>query len=176
MSHRHTTDERSRPGAAPTLAAVPAIARLLALALLTLAAALALSGCHSHGADSPPLAQKRSWEVSFNRGDSAAIAALYAPNAELVMSGVAPIRGREAIRAAIDTMLHSGVKVRIDTDRMAAVGDLAYFYGPYSVSSKQRIVERGTYLEVWHRYDGHWLIDLDVNATGAPIGSTPASK
>ncbi len=125
---------------------------------------------------SSPLAQKRSWELSFNRGDSAAVAALYAPNAELVMSGSAPIRGREAIRAAIDTMARSGVKVRIGTDRIAAVGDLAYFYGPYGVSSKQGIVERGTYLEVWHRYGSQWLIDLDVNATGAPIGSPPTPR
>jgi uncharacterized protein (TIGR02246 family) len=164
VNRRRAIDGRRWPGTA------------LTLALLTLAAALALGGCNSPGASSPTLAQKRSWEVSFNRGDSAAVADLYAPNAELVMSGSAPIRGREAIRAAIDTMLRSGVKVRIDTDRLSTGGNLAYFYGPYSVSSKQGIVERGTYLEVWHRYDGQWLIDLDVNATGAPIGPTPTSK
>jgi ketosteroid isomerase-like protein len=137
-----------------------------------LAGTLALPGCDGRADSAPPLAQKHSWEVSFNRGDSAAVAALYAPNAELVMSGTAPIRGRDAIRATIDKMIQSGVKVRIDTDRASAAGDIAYFYGPYSVSSKQAVIERGSYLEVWHRYGSQWLIDLDVNATGAPMSST----
>lgn len=34
-------------------------------------------------------------------------------------------------------MLQSGVKVHVDTERAEQAGDLAYFYGPYSVSSKQ---------------------------------------
>jgi quinohemoprotein ethanol dehydrogenase len=116
-----------------------------------------------------PLTQKRSWEKSFNSGNSAAVAALYAPDAELIMSGAAPVRGHAAIRAAVDKMVQSGVKVRIDTARAERAGDLAYFYGPYSVSAKQRVVERGTYLEIWRRHGEQWLLELDVNATGAPI-------
>ncbi|HVS77801.1 MAG TPA: nuclear transport factor 2 family protein [Steroidobacteraceae bacterium] len=144
------------------------IRRAAAMALI-----LAAAGCGAPTDSGIPLAQKRSWETSFNRGDSAAVAALYAPDAELVMSGAAPVRGREAIRAEVDKMLQSGVKLRIGTDRAEAAGDLAYFYGSYSVSSNQGVVERGTYLEVWHRTRGHWLIELDVNATGAPVSPIP---
>lgn len=57
----------------------------------------------------------------------------------------------------------------IGTDKAEAAGDLAYFYGPYSVSSTQGVVEPGRYVEVWRRIGGHWLIELDVNSTGAPI-------
>lgn len=120
-----------------------------------------------------PLAQKHFWEESFNRGDSAAVAALYAPDAQLVMSGAAPVRGRAAIRAELDRMFQSGVKVRIDTARAEQAGDLAYFYGPYGVSSKQGVVERGMYLEIWRRHGKRWLIELDVNSTGAPIDQAP---
>lgn len=56
---------------------------------------------------------------------------------------------------------------------MGAAGHLAYFYGPYTVLSKQQVVERGTYLEVWRRYGTQWLIELDVNATGAPMIQSP---
>jgi uncharacterized protein (TIGR02246 family) len=118
------------------------------------------------------MAQKNSWERSFNRGDSAAVAALYAPDAELVMSGSAPVHGRESIRAAVDKMLRAGVKLRIETARAEAAGDLAYFYGPYSVSGARGVVERGTYLEVWRRTGTRWRIELDVNATGEPV-TTP---
>jgi len=48
--------------------------------------------------------------------------------------------------------------------RAEQAGDLAYFYGPYSVSSKQGVVEKGMYLEIWRRHDGRWLIELDVNS------------
>ena len=134
---------------------------------LVLTVILALGGCTSDSG--LPVAKKRSWETSFNRGGAAAVAALYAPDAELVVSGEAPIRGREAIRAVVEKMIQSGVKVSIGTDKAEAAGDLAYFYGPYSVSSTQGVVERGTYVEVWHRIGGHWLIELDVNSTGAPV-------
>jgi uncharacterized protein (TIGR02246 family) len=135
---------------------------------LATALALAVAGCGGLQSPGLPLPQKRSWEDSFNRGNAAAIVALYAPDAELVMSGAAPVHGRAAIRAEVDKMVQSGVKVRIDTTRARQVGDLAYFYGPYSVSAKQGVVERGMYLEIWRRHGEQWLIELDVNATGAP--------
>jgi uncharacterized protein (TIGR02246 family) len=137
-----------------------------------LALTLALAGCHGATDTALPMAQKSSWETSFNRGDSAAVAALYAPDAELVMSGSAPVHGRESIRAAVDKLLRAGVKLRIETARAEAAGDLAYFYGPYSVSAARGVVERGTYLEVWRRTGTRWRIELDVNATGEPI-TTP---
>ncbi len=139
---------------------------------LAVAITLAVTACT---VQSPglPLTQKRSWEEHFNAGDSAAVAALYAPDAQLVLSGQAPINGRAAIRAELDKLVQSGVKVSIDTVKAEKAGDLAYFYGPYSVSSKQAVVERGAYLEIWRLHGGHWLIEFDVNATGAPIKPTP---
>lgn len=125
---------------------------------------LGATGCGGLQSTGVPFAQKHSWEESFNKGDAAAVAALYAPDAQLVTSGAAPVRGREAIRAEIDKMLQSGVKVHIGTTRAERAGDLAYFYGPYSVSSKQGVVEKGTYLEIWRRHHGRWLIELDVNS------------
>jgi ketosteroid isomerase-like protein len=141
-------------------------------ALTAAALTLAVAGCGGSQNSALPLAKKRSWEDSFNSGNSAAVAALYAPDAELVLSGAPPIRGPAAIRAELDSLVQSGVKASIDVTRSEAVGDLAYFYGSYSVSSKQSIVERGTYLEVWRRHGKQWLIELDVNATGAPIKPT----
>ncbi|HJS89783.1 MAG TPA: nuclear transport factor 2 family protein [Steroidobacteraceae bacterium] len=135
--------------------------------LLLLSISLALCGCRPATESNPPLARKQSWEILFNRGDSAAVADLYSQNAELVMSGAAPIHGRQAIHTAIAKMAKSGAKVSVEVDRSAAAGDFAYFYGPYTVFLQQKVIERGTYLEVWHRYSGHWLLDLDVNASSA---------
>jgi uncharacterized protein (TIGR02246 family) len=112
---------------------------------------------------------KHSWEVSFNRGDSAAVANLYAPDAQLLMSGGEPIKGTRAIREAIDSMLKSGVKVHIDSTENVGAGDLAYVFGSYSIMSPaQTETEHGTYVEIWRRRDGVWRITLDINAAGAP--------
>ncbi|MDB6089841.1 MAG: hypothetical protein JWN85_2625 [Gammaproteobacteria bacterium] len=135
------------------------------------AAGLVLTAC-SAGIATPavPVELKHSWEVAFNRGDSAAVAALYSQDAQLVMSGSATARGRQAIRAAIDSMVKSGVKVRIGAEQNVGSGEIAYVYGPYSVLEHDggRSVETGSYVEVWRRRAGVWQIDLDVNAVGIP--------
>jgi ketosteroid isomerase-like protein len=141
-------------------------------AALVSAACGVLEACGG-GVSSPgvPPEMKHSWEVAFNRGDSAAVAALYSSNAELVMSGAGAVRGQADIRTAVDRMIRSGVKVRIGSAQNVGSGDLSYVYGGYSVFERDggREIERGTYLEVWRRRVGAWKIDLDVNAAGPPI-------
>jgi uncharacterized protein (TIGR02246 family) len=111
---------------------------------------------------------KHSWEVAFNRGDAAAVAALYAQDAQLVMSGSSPVRGRAGIEEAVRRMIQSGVKVRIASEQNLGSGSLAYVSGPYAVLEGEggREVETGQYVEVWSNHEGTWLIDLDVNAAG----------
>jgi ketosteroid isomerase-like protein len=137
---------------------------------------LALTACgDSVVSPGVPVELKHSWEVSFNQGDSAAVAALYSEEAQLVMSGAAPIRGKAAIRKTVDDMIKSGVKLRIGAAQNVGSGDIAYVYGPYSVFEHEggREVESGTYIEVWRRRAGGWLIDLDVNAVGVPVAAQP---
>jgi uncharacterized protein (TIGR02246 family) len=139
--------------------------------LVASTAGFVLTAC-SAGITTPavPVELKHSWEVAFNRGDSAAVAALYSRDAQLVMSGSATARGRQAIRAAIDNMVKSGVKVRIGAEQNVGSGEIAYVYGPYSVLERDggRSVETGSYVEVWRRRAGVWQIDLDVNVVGLP--------
>jgi hypothetical protein len=71
---------------------------------------LVLTTACSDGVVTPgiPIELKHSWEVSFNRGDGSTVAALYSEEAQLIMSGAAPIRGKAAIRAAVDDMIKRG--------------------------------------------------------------------
>jgi ketosteroid isomerase-like protein len=105
--------------------------------------------------------------------------ALYSDEAELVMSGALPARGKAAIRAAVDDMIKSGVTVRIGSAQNVGSGDLAYVYGPYSVLAPDggREVEAGSFMGVWRRRAGTWKIDVDVNSVGPAIlaaGVSPA--
>lgn len=146
--------------------------------LCALGVTLVLTTACSDGVVTPgvPIELKHSWEVSFNRGDGAAVAALYSEEAQLIMSGAAPIRGKAAIRAAVDDMIKSGVKLRIGSAQNVGSGDIAYVYGPYSVLEHEggREVEAGTYIELWRRRAGTWQIDLDINSIGPAIPTATA--
>ncbi|MBS0393771.1 MAG: nuclear transport factor 2 family protein [Proteobacteria bacterium] len=138
---------------------------------------LALAACAPSAPLSPavPPELKHSWEVAFNQGDADAIAALYAPQAQLVMPGAEPVRGRERIRAAVLDMIRSGVKVKIGTEENVGSGNVAYVYGPYQVVDAQgHVAERGHYVETWRRDSGRWLIDIDINTAG-PAEAVPAA-
>jgi uncharacterized protein (TIGR02246 family) len=114
---------------------------------------------------------KHSWEVSFNQGNAKAVADLYAPDAQLVMSGAPPIRGTAEIQRAVEEMIKTGAKVHIDVETNVGAGDIAYVYGSYTISDGKvgREMERGSYVEVWRRRDGVWAIVLDVNAVGEAL-------
>jgi uncharacterized protein (TIGR02246 family) len=139
--------------------------------LALLAAAFAgVTGCSAPPSVSPGVSPelKHAWQVNFNRGDAAAVAALYAPDAQLLISGSEPVKGIAAIRAAIEAMVKSGVKVRIESSENVGAGDLAYVFGAYSILEREggKEVEHGTYVEIWRRRDGAWNITVDINATG----------
>ena len=91
------------------------------------------------------------------------------------MSGSPPVHGQSAIKAAVEAMIKSGVKVKIGTDQNVGSGDLAYVFGHYSVLEHDggKSVEEGSYVEVWRRRGSAWSIDLDVNSVGPAAVSTP---
>ena len=149
--------------------------RPFAVMALLAASIVTVSSCAPPAAVSPgvPPDLKHSWEVNFNRGDGGAVAALYAPDAQLLMSGSEPVKGAAAIRAAVDAMIKSGVKVHIDASQNVGAGDLAYVFGAYSILEHEggKQLEHGTYVEVWRHKDGVWKITLDINAAG--LAETP---
>ena len=142
------------------------------------AAVLLLAGTQLLTAHAAPLSTspgvspelKHSWEVNFNRGDAKAVAALYSPDGQLLMSGSEPIKGPAAIQAALESWIKTGLKVRIDSSENVGAGDIAYVFGTYAMLNGQDAneVEHGTYVEIWRRQRGVWKITIDINATGAP--------
>jgi ketosteroid isomerase-like protein len=164
----------SNAATCPQLSATKAWHAALGRLLCAIGVIFALTACgDSVVSPGVPVELKHSWEVSFNQGNSAAVAALYSEDAQLAMSGSAPILGKAAIRKTVDDMIKSGVKLRIGAAQNVGSGDIAYVYGPYSVFEHDggREVESGTYIEVWRRRAGAWLIDLDVNAVGAAVAA-----
>jgi len=111
---------------------------------------------------------KHSWEVAFNRGDAAAVAALYTADAQLMMSGSEPIKGPRDIQQTVQGMIDSGLKVQIGATSNVGSGEIAYVSGTYEVrqGAEGPETEHGGFVEVWRRQNDEWRIVLDVNAAG----------
>jgi len=147
--------------------------------LIVVGGASVVAACGGPSSVSPGVSPelKHSWEVNFNRGDVAAVVALYAPDADLVMSGSETAKGTAAIQSVVEAMIKSGAKVHIGASQNVGAGDIAYVYGTYTVLDRGggAETERGSYVEVWRRLDGVWKITLDVNAAGPAVSSAPAA-
>ena len=125
-----------------------------------------------------------SWVKSFNSGNAAAVAALYAEDAVLMPPGEAPARGTAAIKEALAKEIagakKGGVTFVIGTnDEVGVSGDMAWHAGGYFVMDKAgKPVEAGKFLEAWERKNGKWRIVRDIwnsnGAPGAPVAA-PAS-
>jgi hypothetical protein len=100
----------------------------IATRLVLASTASLVVSCGGPGSVSPGVSPEleHSWEANFNRGNASAVVALYAPDAELVMSGSATAKGSTEIRAVVDAMIKSGAKVHIDTSQNVGAGDIAY--------------------------------------------------
>jgi uncharacterized protein (TIGR02246 family) len=128
-----------------------------------LAAALALAT--AAGAKEGPLDGKsKAWEEAFNKGDAAAVAALYAEDGVILPPNQARVQGRADITAFAKGMYDAGFRLKTtDTDAWVD-GALGAKTGTYVVSDKDgKEVEHGKWLEVWHKgADGQWLMVRDM--------------
>jgi ketosteroid isomerase-like protein len=152
--------------------------KLPKLRVVATAALTALLGACAGGSTSPgvPPELKHSWEENFNRGDAAAVVALYAPDSQLIMSGSETARGPVAISDALTAMIKSGYKVHILSSENVGAADVAYVSGNYTVDDPKSgaVVDRGAYVEVWRRLNGAWKITIDINAS-APLPTAPTA-
>jgi ketosteroid isomerase-like protein len=109
----------------------------------------------------------RYWELLFDLGDHREIAGHYAPDAQLVATGLPTVIGRNAIenfwRVAIERSAAAGLRRTVRLDHVEQSGSLGYMrgtvelFGP-GVSTVTR------YVTVWQREpDGEWRLAIDIS-------------
>ena len=109
-------------------------------------------------------------QVQFNIRDTAAIAAIYAPNGSLMPPNMEAVTGREAIETFWVEFLASGNILGIKATQVRASGDLGYRVGTYTIASPHNeLVDRGKYIEVWHHTDGGWQLTYDIFNSDRPL-------
>jgi uncharacterized protein (TIGR02246 family) len=136
------------------------------------AAVLLLFGC-AQPAPAPDLraqidANNVAWAAAANRGDAAAVAAMYTENATMLPPGMEMQKGRAAIEKTVTGLGRSGIRNFVLTSvDVAQVGpDTAREIGRFSLDAaapkKHWVKVQGKYVVVWKQVGGKWLLDVDI--------------
>ncbi len=100
---------------------------------------------------------------AFNRGDAAAVAALYTEDCALLAPNQPTVRGRQAIEASVNGIIEEfGGTLNVKTVQMADAGDLSYQWATYSVGGGE-VSDTGKFFEIYDRQaDGSLKIRLTI--------------
>jgi ketosteroid isomerase-like protein len=104
------------------------------------------------------------------KGDSAAIAALYTTNAQVMPAGSEPVRGRDAIQKFWQGALNSGIAaVSLKTLEVFGHGTTVTEVGHYELRDKTgKTLDIGKYIVIWQHEQGQWKLLRDMFSTNLP--------
>ncbi len=119
-------------------------------------------------------AVSKQWVDAFNRGDGAALAALYTEEAKRFPPNNPMIVGRENIQVWIQALLDAGVgDLQSTTIDLHVNGDMAYEVGKYTLTIQSEegevVSDSGNYVEIWKRVNGSWKIIADIFNSSVPL-------
>ena len=136
--------------------------------VLTLLSIVVLAACGGGGAQiETDLAGLRDMgdalQVQLNIRDTAAIAAIYAPNGSIMPPNLETVTGREALEAFWVEFLSTGNILNISANQVRANGNIGYRVGTYTIASPHNeLIDKGKYVEVWHHMDDGWRLMYDI--------------
>jgi len=109
-------------------------------------------------------AANRRFVAALSSGDAAAIATLYATNAQVFPPHSDIVRGPQAIEQFWKGVIDSGVKgATLKTLEVERHDDIAYEVGTYTMAGEGgKALDSGKYVVVWKREQGQWKLHRDI--------------
>src|ERR1700761_6254556 len=132
--------------------------------LMSAVVAIAWTGltpvAHADGVKASIEAANGQFSAAAAKGDGAALAALYSPDAQVMPAGSEPIRGAEAIQKFWQGALDSGISaIGLKTVEVFGHGPTATEVGEYELRDKAgKILDHGKYIVVWQLAGGKWKL------------------
>ena len=129
-----------------------------------------IPSAHAEGVKSAIEAANAQFSAAAEKGDGAALAALYSPDGQVMPPGSDPIRGTEGIQKFWQGALDSGVAaIGLKTIEVFGHGTTATEVGAYELRDKTgKVVDHGKYIVVWQHADGRWKLLRDMFSTNVP--------
>ena len=118
-------------------------------------------------------ANAKSFVAAFNKGDAAAVAAMYAVDAKLLPPNGAMVEGRANIQAFWAGAAQAGLKlVSLTPIDVTTAGNLAIDTGKYVATTPaaggSTTTDEGKYVVVWQREGSGWVIIRDISNSDKP--------
>ena len=110
------------------------------------------------------------FSAAVAKGDSAALAALYTHDAQLLPAGSDILQGTQAIQQFWQAGIDSGISgMKLTTVEVFAHGPTATEVGQYELRNKAgTVIDRGKYIVVWRQESGKWKLLRDMFSTNTP--------
>jgi uncharacterized protein (TIGR02246 family) len=140
--------------------------------------ALASDGGAKAGID----AGNRKFEEAVAKGDAAAIARLYATDAEILPPGAPPMKGREAIEKGFGPLVSQWKKITLKTREVHPMGNLALEVSSWTLEDASGKGPEGKALVLWKKNGSTWQLYRDIwNGNSQPEppkseAAAPAAK
>jgi uncharacterized protein (TIGR02246 family) len=105
------------------------------------------------------------WVAAFDKGDAAALAAMYTPDAYVLPAGAPMAKGREAIRGfwgKASQQLGDAKLATLDVQPLGptAAREIGTFSFRTKAATPQEVI--GKYVVVWRKLRGRWLLATDI--------------
>ena len=105
----------------------------------------------------------QAWQMAYNAGDAAAVAALYTEDAKVMAPGSATVSGRAAIQTFFAADIAHGAKNALTVGEVFGSGDYAISVGGYVATGADGAhLDHGNYMTVYMRVAGAWKIYRDT--------------
>ena len=116
----------------------------------------------------------KQWVDAFNRGDAAAVVALYTEEAKLLPPNSPMIVGRESIQASFQADFDAGeYDLQLTVIDLHVNGDMAHEVGKYTLTIQpeegEAISDSGKYVWIWKRVNGSWKVDVLIWNSSLPL-------
>ncbi len=156
---------------------------LAGASVIALLAAACNQSASTHDAEIQTIkAIETQWNQDYVSKDADKIAAHYGADAVLMVPGMPPTSGRDAIHSALEQMVSDPamtLKFQASKVEVSKAGDLAYTQGSYTLTvtdpqTKKIINDHGSYVTVYRKMaSGLWKAVSDVASSAVP---PPAPK
>ena len=106
-----------------------------------------------------------SWTAAFNKGDAAAVAALYTEDAYVLPPGSEIVKGRAAIEAFWRQAAQQMSDAKLTTVDVLPLGrSAAREIGTVTLKTKSQPPQEvvGKYVVVWRKINGQWVLITDI--------------
>ncbi len=121
-------------------------------------------------------AGNRKFEEAVAKGDAAAIAKLYAEDAEILPPNSPPKKGREAIQKEFAELVGAFTKITLKTREVYPMGNFALEVSSWKLEDASGKGPEGKGMVLWKKTGGTWQFYRDMWSGNAPPPATAAAE